>query len=320
MRREPVSLALGGGGARGIAHVGVIAELEQSGFSIERIVGVSMGSLIGAMYAFEPSAAALERTTLDYLLSDEFSRTQNHLDRLDSRHRGGSEFSNWYEYIVGLLRGSQLAMRAVRRASFLPGYFLENTIAHLLPDKDIAEAKIPLIIPAVDLRTGRPVKLTSGSVRKAVRASASIPAIFPPVEWDGMLLSDLGVLASLPVAAAREAGPERVVCVDVGPELPYLTGELTSLQVLMRMIETSESISRKPMRALADILITPDVGDIQWFDFSRSKFLIELGRTAARECLNESSVAKVSWGDQLFSSFVEHWQFRGNPVPKNPSP
>lgn len=310
MRREPISLALGGGGARGIAHVGVLAEMEQSDLCVKRIVGVSMGSLIGAMYAFAPDAAEVEGKVLDYLLSDEFSRKQAHLDRIDASRRASGEVSSWYEQLVGLLQSSHLAMRAVRRPSFLPGHFLEDTIAHLVPDKDIADSKIPLIVAAVDLRRGRPVKLQSGPVRKAVCASASIPAIFPPIEWDGMLLSDLGVLTSLPVIAAKEAGTERVVAVDVGPDLSYLTQEMTSLQVLMRMIETSELLSRQPLRELADILITPDVGDIQWFDFSRSGFLIELGRQATRESLARSKITKVSWIDQLFSKFTSRSQTR----------
>lgn len=301
MKSRAISLALGGGGARGLAHIGALLELEVANIAIERIVGVSMGSLVGAMYAFEPNAEAVERRALEYLNSDDFVAKQSHLFDLQKSHSRG-EVTGWYEQLVRVLRRSQLAARAMSRPAFMNSTFLEHAVSRLLPDKDIAEAKIPLTICAVDLRSGRNLSITSGSVRQAVCGSASIPAIFPPVEFDGMLLSDIGVLSALPVHQARSSGPEPVVVVDVSPELPLLREHLSSIYVLMRLIEISEVATRKHCRELADLVITPDVGEIEWFDFTRSEFLIQLGRRAAVDGLQNWLQTKSNWVQNWFPS------------------
>ena len=289
MKRIPVTLALGGGGARGLAHIGVLAELERSCCQTQRIVGTSMGSLIGAMYAFEPDAAALQQRATKYLMSPEFLVKQQYLLQFEHGHESDEAGKTWYQHVTRMLHGSRLMVRAVRRPSFLPATMLNDVVNHLLPDADIADARIPLHIAAVDLHSGREAILREGSVRLAVRASASLPGIFPPVKWGNMLLSDLGVLVSLPAIAARRAGSDPVIIVDVGPKLRELNEELSSLQVLMRMIEVGEAMSREPLRRLADLLITPAVGEIPWYDFSQTVRLIELGREAAHQALSQFS-------------------------------
>ena len=151
---------------------------------------------------------------------------------------------------------------------------------------DIADAVIPLGVVAVDLNTGDPVVLERGPLRIAVQASASLPGIFPPVELDGRLLCDLGVVASLPARLARKLGPTPVIAVDVASRLKPVECA-TALDVLMRMLEIGESMFRDELRSAADLLIEPAVGDIHWADFSRSESLIQIGRDAAREVLRD---------------------------------
>lgn len=280
----PITLALGGGGARGVAHLGIIEGLLEAGFTIERIVGVSSGSLAGGMYAFDPDIKRAQDKALTYLLSDSFQEHQQTLfgasPSADESTTGG--LFTWYERVISYLRMNRYFYRVARKPSLLPGVILTDVVEHLFDDVDLAEAKIPFSVVTVDLRTGHNVVLERGSLRDAVRASSSLPGIFPPVEVDGMLLCDIGVFYSLPTLIARSYGPTCLVAVDVGSDLQPLNRCETAMDVLMRMDEIGEALFRKHVRDAADFVITPKVFGVEWFDFSRSREVISAGLEAAR--------------------------------------
>lgn len=287
MNGIPVTLALGGGGARGMAHLGVIEVLLDAGYSVERIVGVSIGSLVGALYAFDPDIHRAQQRALDYLLSETFQRHQKILfgasSSSDEPSTGG--IFTWYDRAKSFLRGHRIFQRVIRKPSLLPGVILQDVVEHLLPDADIAEATIPLSVVSVDLRSGHKVILESGPLRDAVRASSALPGIFPPVELEGMLLTDIGVFYSLPTTVARTYASEYLIAVDVSTELKRLESCETALDVLMRMDEIGESLFRKHVRDAADLVISPDVSNVEWFDFSSSQKMVEAGRRAAKRTL-----------------------------------
>jgi NTE family protein len=265
----------------------VIEEVLRSGWVVGRVIGISIGSLAGAMFAFDPQIDVVQQRALDYLLSPEFSGRQQEMLRarpLDDAAPGG--LFTWYHSIVEYLQAHHKLTRAITRRSLLSGALLEEVCDHLLPDADIADAEIPLGVVAVDLQTGEPVVLERGPLRTAVRASASLPGIFPPVPIDGRLLCDLGVVASLPARIARKIEPGPVIAVDVASRLKPVDC-VTALDVLMRMMEIGEWMFRDELRAAADVLIEPDVGDIHWADFSQSASLIRIGREAARDVLRD---------------------------------
>lgn len=285
--RPKLTLALGGGGARGVAHLGVIEVLLEAGFEIERIVGISIGSLAGALCAFEPDIHRVQRRALDYLLSPSFQRHQR---VLFGAHPAPGEVSTgglftWYKRVQDYLRANRLFHRVIRNPSLLPGVILQDVVDHLLPEVDIASSVVPLSIVAVDLRSGKRVVLERGPLRDAVRGSSSLPGIFPPVELGKMLLCDVGVLYSLPTTVARGYGPEYVVAVDVSSGIKPLPDCETAFDVLMRMDEIGESLFRDYASKSADLVIHPQVSGIEWFDFSASEQLLEAGRVAAREAL-----------------------------------
>ncbi len=284
MKNTPITLALGGGGARGISHLGVIDGLCDAKVKVNRIVGVSIGSLAGAMYAFNPDIQKTIGKALGYLLSASFQSHQQSLfgARRNSNENTGGVFA-WYSRVMKYLRGNRTWHRAVTRPSLLPGAVMQDVVTHLLPDADIADAKIPLSIVAVDLHSGHQVVLERGSVREAVRASAAIPAIFPPVPWEDMLLADIGTFCSLPtvIAQSYQAGP--VVAVDVSSGVKRLPQVKSAMDVLMRMDEIGEVLFRKHVTAAADFLIRPNVSNTEWFDFSNPEMLINTGRRAARQ-------------------------------------
>src|SRR5262245_50604601 len=194
MKYRPATLALGGGGARGVAHLGAIEEILAAGLDVERVVGVSSGSLAGAMFAFEPDIDKVIRRTHDFLYSEEFARHQRNL--LGAHPvpavQSSTGMRNKYQRLASLVRANRMFFRAVRSSSLLPGGLLQAVVEHLLPDADIADARIPLSIVAVDLNQGRPVVFEKGPVRLAATASAAVPGIFPPVPLKEKLLCDIG--------------------------------------------------------------------------------------------------------------------------------
>ncbi|MBI3836627.1 MAG: patatin-like phospholipase family protein [Planctomycetia bacterium] len=281
-----ISLALGGGGARGIAHLGVIAGLEESGFGIERLVGVSIGSLAGALYAFDPDIHRVQRRIVEYLYSSGFRQFQRRLN--ESRDPGNrarmTRATKWHR-LTQFLRATYVCQQVLLQQSVLPGDVLRHAVEHLLPDADIADARVPLSIVAVDLLQGLPVTLERGSVRDAVRGSASIPGVFPPVVLDGTLLCDIGVLNSLPTLATRSYPTGCLVGVDVSSPLQPITTCQTAVDVLVRMNDVGESMFRRQVFAAADFVIRPEVGMVPWFDFSGPSRLMQLGQQAALEAV-----------------------------------
>ncbi len=288
MDAHSTTLALGGGGARGVAHLGVIQALLEAGLTVDRIVGVSIGSLAGAMYAFDPDIHRVQQTALNYLLSEPFQRHQKLM--FGAGGSGGDAESTggvfaWYSRAKDYLRANRIFHRVISHPSLLPGVVLRDVVDHLLPDADIADATIPLSVVAVDLRSGHKVILERGSVREAVRASSALPAIFPPVDLEGMLLCDVGVFYSLPTTVARAYGTSQVIAADVSSDMRRIEDCGTALDVMMRMDEIGESLFRKHVRDAADLVISPDVSGIQWFDFSKPAELIATGLAAGREAL-----------------------------------
>jgi NTE family protein len=175
--------------------------------------------------------------------------------------------------------------RAVRRSSLMPGALLEHVVEQLLPDADIADAAIPLTVVAVDLHTGRPKVFDHGPVRLAVRASASVPGIFPPVPFEDKLLCDVGGFAALPLEVARSLDPDLLIAVDVGTDLKPLAREPSAVEILLRMNDIGAELFRQHVKSEADLVILPDVGHVEWFDFTSAGEMIAAGRTAAREAL-----------------------------------
>lgn len=282
-------VALGGGGARGISHFGALEAVFDSSVEVERIVGVSIGGLAGALCAIDPNIRKTQAHVIDYLTSDAFETKQESLFGTHPKAEPveTSGMLAWYDRIKQYLWARQLLNRIVRKQSLLSCAFLEEVIEELVPDIGIEDTTVPLSIVAVDLKTGHPVVLERGSLRRAVFASAAIPGIFPPVEWDNLLLSDIGVVDSLPARIARSYASDLVIGVDVGPTLESTEYCETALHVLLRIDEIAERLYRRYSLQDVDILIRPDVGHFQWFDFSRPQDFISAGFESGRHSLSQ---------------------------------
>lgn len=269
--RPRLGLALGGGGARGLAHIGVLRVLERENIPIACIAGTSMGGLIGALYA---AGVAIDRVEAEVV---RLSRLTEQLRLLDVE-----------------LSAAGLSVRGRR---------IYNMLAELLGEElTFADLRLPLAMVAVDIHTGRPVVLQGGLVIDAVRATISIPGIFTPVDLGGYRLVDGGVLDNVPVDVAHELGATHTLAVDVLPsfgrnqpgEAPVETGLQLAFapqqfaevyRVLMIMIAavTEAQLRQYPPDLLIRPLLPPNVTLLS--GFNRAEELIAAGQAAAEDAL-----------------------------------
>jgi len=246
---KKVALVLGGGGARGFAHVGVIRELESAGIPIDMIVGVSVGSLIGAMYADVGDSFELEWKAFKI------------------------EKKEIFDFKVFNIKDSLVKGEAIKQ------YIDKN-----IKTKRIQDMKVSLAIVATDIKTGRPVIFQSGSVKDAVRTSASVPGVFPPVPYGNKLLVDGGVLGNLAPSVAKKMGAEIIIGVSIGKARNKFSDDAPN--ALTVMLESIAIMGDEIIRLNSDemdFLIEPEVGNIGITDFSKKKELIEAGRKATRK-------------------------------------
>ncbi|MEZ6122203.1 MAG: patatin-like phospholipase family protein [Planctomycetaceae bacterium] len=285
--KQTAVLALGGGGARGIAHLGVIEVLQQTPIQVNHLVGVSIGSLAGALCAVDSDTRGVQKRVVDYLTSEEFQSNQAELFRAapPADEPGASGLFAWYGQIRRFLGARQKLTALFSKSALLEASLLRNIIEALLPDIDIRDTRLPLSIVALDLLSGKEVVLTEGSLREAVVASASIPGVFPPVRWENRLLCDIGMMDSIPARVARSRHSDLTIAVDVSSKVEPVQDCRTAADIFMRLYNIGESLVRNYTVEIADLVIRPDVSETQWYDFSRPQDLIELGRAAARQYL-----------------------------------
>jgi NTE family protein len=272
-------LALGGGGARGFAHIGVLEVLEQAGLPLAAVVGTSMGAAVGGMFLASGSAAAVEDRWRQAREQDLIPRV-GRLDRLPEAETHEHPLVQFARRV----RDRVVVSMAVNRSTMLDGRDLDQAFEYLIPDVGIETLPLPFAAVATDLAAGEEVLLRRGKLRDAVRASSSIPGVLPAVELDGRVLVDGGVLAEVPLAAARSFG-RPVVAVDVSMDLPaYVEGGLVLDTMMRTQLMTSTLLRRRQLDGCRR-LIRPAVGHATWADWGRFDELVEAGRVATRSFL-----------------------------------
>ena len=239
-----VGLALGGGAARGFAHVGVIAVLEEAGLRPQLVVGTSAGSLVAALYASGKTSAQLQQTALNM---EEVAIT------------------DWMLPIFGrgMFRGEAL------------GRYVNDLVASRL----IENMAIPLGIVATDLNSGQAVLFQRGDTGTAVRASSAVPAVFVPVRINGHEYVDGGLVAPVPVRFARQMGADVVIAVDISSP-PEANAASDTLQILLQTFAImGKSINQYELKE-ADIVVRPSLTGLKSADFSARQRAIDSGRAA----------------------------------------
>lgn len=248
---EPVKVALvlGGGGSKGLAHVGVLMELEQAGIHPDLIVGCSSGAIIGALYADQP-----------------------HVDRLE-------------RLLIGLKRSDLMDFSLfASRFGLVKGLLLQTFLSANLKARTFDQFQIPFIAVATDLATGELVELGGGEAIPAIQASAAVPGVFSPIFYLGRYLVDGGVADPIPVATAKKHGARVIIAVDVGEDLSQ-DEPAFHFGVARRSLEISHRKLSEYVCRDADVVIRMKFQDLGMFNDRHNQEIYEHGRNMARAML-----------------------------------
>lgn len=283
LNRPRLGLVLSGGGARGLAHVGVLKVLEREHVPVDVIAGTSMGAIVGGLYASGMKAADIERELkrIDWnrLFAPRVSRQQL------SQRRKEEDFEIASAIELGLTTGGEF--RAPQSAVSSRG--LETLLRRFtLPVRAVQkfdQLPIPFRAVATDMESGDAVVLGEGDLAMALRSSMSVPGVFPPTEVDGRVLGDGGLVNNVPVDVARAMGADVVIAVSIGtPLAPRETlNSAIGLTAQMINILTEQNVKRSlaSLKDGHDVLIAPDLGTLSSGDFNRAADFIQLGERGA---------------------------------------
>lgn len=274
-----VGLALGGGFARGMAHVGVLQALEQHAIPVDLVAGTSAGSLVGAMYC-----AGLDPWQME-----------QHVDKI-----------NW----------RSLVRLRLRRDGVLDAEGLERWILSVVGDLTFAELRMPFTVTATDLQAGTEVLLREGRVAQAVRASCAFPGIFLPVKLGEQTLVDGGLINPVPTRICRRMGADLVIGVELGRSA---SETVAAPRNLIHIVLGALSLVQRPLVASTlaegDVVIQPELGSFSIWELERARAMIAEGRRATEEAIPRilALMARLGRGETL-----EDPQGSAHHVPKEP--
>jgi NTE family protein len=293
-----IGLALGGGGARGLAHVGVLKVFEEEGIPVHCVAGTSVGAVVGAMYAQNPDADFLVKRFKQSL--DEGFSNQLGLNYLRTNSaRDGSFLSQASRNIkrrivINLAQNRKALLKEVRPAKI---------ISKLIDEGDIEDTKIALAVVATSLNTGDNIVFKTGDIITAVVASSAIQGFLPPVHMNDDMLIDGGAGCPVPVQLLHGMGAD----VTVGVEICMRGYQPLESPNVLEIISRTEMITARNLAQMmadtADVAILPDTKDVHWSEFSRVGDLIEAGIERTREKLPEIKGAirkKTPWYKRVF--------------------
>jgi len=277
-----LGLALGGGGVRGLANIGVIRSLLEAGIMPDIITGTSMGAIVGSLYADRGDINKTEQTIKNVLRSEEFRSKANHMPGTSEIDRG------FWDKMYGRAVKGYFFYRFFFRESVISAEMFFSEMNRIVPDKQFSELSMPFACMALDLISGYPEVLHSGSVRKAVNASSALPGILPPVAIDGRMCVDGGWVEAVPVSAAKVLGADYVIGVDVSRDISsinYRDEMKNSMDIVFRAGDITRSLMNTLRTRDADFIIHPGVGDAEWSNFENIGDYVSIGYKAGAEAV-----------------------------------
>lgn len=316
--RPKIGLVLSGGGAKGLAHIGVLKILEKHNIPIDYITGTSMGSIIGALYAMGYNADAIEKIARDINWAEVFEGSVNRIDisveEKNEADRYLLEFPIKKGKLVlpkGLISGQKLEMLLAKLTWSVHG------------QNDFSKFHIPFKCIATDIETGKAYVMDHGFLPDALRASMAIPSVFTPIVIDNKLLVDGGIVRNLPASDIKEMGADFIIGINVGSPL-YKKEELSSmLSIMDQAASFRNAILTEEEKKLCNILISPDITGYSAASFDAIDSLINNGIEAALEHEQEIIELAGTIGDsstvspfhlnpvELHSIFINKIKFEG---------
>lgn len=309
---EAPGLVLSGGGARGLAHVGVLKVLERERIPVSVITGTSMGAIVGGLYASGLSAAELERELLSLDWADVFA---SRVDRPHLPQRRKDEdyaFSSMVEFGA---RDGELRLPQGTVSSRGLEVLLRRLLLPVRELRHFDRLPTPFRAIATDMESGQAVVMQDGDLPEALRASMSVPGLFTPIERQGRLLGDGGLVNNLPVDVARSMGAKQVIAVNVGTPLAgrKALGSLVGLTTQMVNILTEQNVQRSLATLWPeDLLLTPALAELSSGDFERAADFVKAGEEAAEAALT------VLRGFALSPAAYAQWQASRRSAPPPP--
>lgn len=307
--RPSIGLALGGGGARGVAHISVLRKLEELRVPVDCIAGTSIGSLVGGLYASGKSVDELEALVagMDWkqLFDDTLDRREQSFRRKQDDREGLATIG------LGLRDGGMHVAPGMLQGQRILALFEKETLPVSAID-DFDRLPIPYRATGTDLNTGEAVVLDHGSLAMAMRASMSLPGIFQPVEIDGRVLIDGGLASQVPVEIVRAMGADIVIAIDVGTPLAVHDTNASALAVvsqLSTMLTTRNAAQSLATLGADDLLIVPELGnEVATGDFGKAADALRIGAAAAEQA--HGRLATLGIGQPAYAAHLATRQER----------
>jgi NTE family protein len=276
---KPIALVLGGGGARGMAHIGVFKALEEEGVPIDMIVGASIGAFAASLYGLTRDWRYLKERTVEFLNSKGFKKYGKGLtDDISGRKRQA------YRFMPFIQKAGALVILAARK-SLVSHKRMREAVDGLIPDKLFADSQIPLAVVALDLKACEEVVIRQGSLRDACALSANLAGFFPPQVYNDKLVVDPSPISSVPIDAAHSLGAAAVIAVDIRSKLEPIDKIASGVDAVFRVAAMACDRANETQIARADVVITPGVSGTYWSDFRDVDAHIAEGERAARDVM-----------------------------------
>ncbi len=285
MSKKPrFGLALGGGGSRAFFHYGILTRLEEEGLRPDVVSGSSMGAVLGALYAAKPGIATI-KDALDYFRKSSLFGSLSKQEKGDGLNKG----RNWISVLLRKAATASVATAISFRKGLRTRHPANKAIDAFFPwpGPDIASLALPFGLNALDLTNGKVRDFTSGQLNPSLKAGVAIGLIFSPYHWQGITYADAAPLCPVPVGLCRQLGADVVLAVDICAPLDKEVYLDSGFDIVRRIMSIQSETLNNAETSQADIVVKCDVSDVFWADFSKIDELVERGKTAAEEILDQ---------------------------------
>ena len=278
MGKSYLGLALGGGGSRGVAHIGALQILHKSGLKPDLIAGVSAGSMIGAMYAATLDPNWIENRFRELMNSDLFASFSS------GSLMAGRNKETFLKKDTALEKQGYAVTLGLNESYVVPRSVIESSVEFMIPCNNFEELQIPLKVVATDIQNGEEIIYSSGDIKEALILSSSIPGFFEATKKHSKLIVDGGVTSPIPIEVLREH-TEMVMAVDItNYELKPLN-QPNMIEIMRRSDIITSLRLKNNLSQQADILVKPEVSGVHWSDFDNFDKLLDCGKNAMSKSL-----------------------------------
>ncbi len=283
-KKVKIALALGGGGARGLAHIGILRALSEYHIPIDLIVGSGIGAVIGAMYAQNQDTYDIERRIREFFTGEGLRRTGLHLFRRTENPE------NFFGQIA-MHAGNELHVKMfANRISLMKENRLAMAVDELLGNGLIENTRIKFTAVATEIQSGETVEFREGSLRDAVKASSAIPGFVPPVVYRNKIYVEGNISAPIPILSAKRSGADFIIGINTGLSVQKESLPKNMIDIVFRSHQITMFNTEKLLSSNADFMLYPDIGNLYWADFEKIDEAIQAGIHSVKSSIDKLTV------------------------------